>query len=286
VTTPTPVEVRVATPGLAQDARAAAIVWRRELIRMKGDRIRMVAMLMQPVLFLFVLGNGLAGLTAAGTGGVDLKTFMFPGVLATSTLFSAMFAAVSVVWDREFGFLREMMVAPVSRASIMLGKAVGGATVATLQGCIVILLAPTVGVPLSVSLVLFLIAEVLVISFAVTAFGLVIAARIKQMQAVMGVMQMILLPLTMLSGALYPVVNLPGWLAFLVKANPLTYGVHGVRSTVFDHLDAATRQALAPLNPPIGVLGVDVTPGLGLILVLLLGIVLLAGAAFEFSRSE
>lgn len=280
------VEVRVAEPGLAQDARAALVVWKRELIRMWGDRTRMVAMLVQPVLFLFVLGAGLATLTTAGTGGVDFRTFLFPGVLATSTLFTAMFAAVSVVWDREFGFLREMMVAPVSRSAIIVGKALGGATVATLQGCIIILLGPLVGVPLSVPLVLALIGEVFIISFTITSFGLVIAARVTQMQAVMGIMQMIMLPLTFLSGALYPIANLPTWLSFLVTVNPLTYGVHAVRDTVFSHLDPTTAAALAPLNPPIEVLGLTVGPTGSLLYVLAIGLVLLGVAALEFRRTE
>ena len=283
--TATTVPVRVAQPGLSHDFRAAAIVWRRELIRFWKDRTRIVALLIQPILFLFVLGNGLSSLTAGSTVGVDLKTFMFPGVLATSTLFTAMFAAISVVWDREFGFLREMMVAPVSRSSIMIGKALGGTTVATLQGLLVIALAPLVHVSLSVPLVLELTFEVFLISFAITAFGLVIAARIKQMQAVMGIMQMIMLPLTMLSGGLYPLRELPTWLSVLVHLNPLTYGVHAVRTTVFDHL-ALPPEAVAALNPPLTIGGWTVPIAAQLLLITVIGVVLLTVAAVEFSRSE
>jgi ABC-2 type transport system permease protein len=287
VTTSTPtVAVRVAEPGLAQNLRAVSVVLRRELIRFATDRTRMIAMLVQPLLFLFVLGNGLSSVTAASTNGVPYKTFMFPGILATSTLFTAMFASVSVVWDREFGFLREMMVAPVSRTAIIVGKAIGGATVATAQGCIIIALGPLVGVPLSVSLVLTLVVEVFIISFAITAFGLVIAARMQSMQAVMGVMQMIMLPMMMLSGALYPISNLPPWLTVLVKLNPLTYGVYVVRSAVFRHLPIATRVALAPLNQPIIVFGHAVTPAEGIALVLTMGLILLGVAAAEFRRTE
>jgi ABC-2 type transport system permease protein len=279
------VPVSVAEPGLSHDFRAAAIVWRRELIRFWGDRTRIISLLVQPVLFLFVLGNGLASLTSRSTGGVDLKTFMFPGVLATSTLFTAMFAAISVVWDREFGFLREMMVAPVSRSSIMIGKCIGGTTVATMQGLLVIALAPLVHVTLSVTLVLELLFEVFLISFAITAFGLVIAARIKQMQAVMGIMQMIMLPMTMLSGALYPLRNLPSWLAILIHCNPLTYGVHAVRTTVFDHMSMPPA-AVATLNPPLTIGGWVVPMAAQLLLITAIGVALLAVAVSEFSRSE
>ena len=279
------IPVRIAQPGLSHDARAVAIVWRRELIRFWKDRTRIISLLVQPVLFLFVLGNGLASLTARSTGGVDIKTFMFPGVLATSTLFTAMFAAISVVWDREFGFLREMMVAPVSRSSIMIGKCLGGTTVATLQGLLVIALAPLVHVTLSVTLVLELILEIFLISFAITAFGLVIAARIKQMQAVMGIMQMIMLPMTMLSGGLYPLRALPGWLSVLIHCNPLTYGVHAVRTTVFNHLTVSSA-ALDALNPPLSIGGWVVPMAAQLLLLLVIGVVLLAVAVSEFSRSE
>jgi ABC-2 type transport system permease protein len=279
------VPVRVAEPGIGHDFRAAAIVWRRELIRFRTDRTRIIALLIQPVLFLFVLGNGLASLTAGSTFGIELKTFMFPGVLATSTLFTAMFAAISVVWDREFGFLREMMVAPVSRSSIMVGKCIGGTTVATLQGCLVIALAPLVHVPLSVPLVAELIGEVFLISFAITALGLVIAARIKQMQAVMGIMQMIMLPMMMLSGALYPLGDLPKWLSVLVHLNPLTYGVHAVRTTVFNHINASP-EAMAALNPPLSIGGWVVPMAAQLGLILVIGLVLLTVASSEFSRSE
>ena len=197
--------VRVAPPGLRSDLRAVRVVWQRELIRFGQDRIRIVAALVQPVLFLFVLGTGLQSLTSASTGGTSLRTFMFPGVLATSVLFTAMFSAISIVWDREFGFLREMLVAPVRRGSILVGKCLGGATVATLQGLLVLVLAPLVDVPYDAVMLLELIVVMFLLAFALTAFGLVIAARISNIQTVMGVMQVLLFPLAFLSGSLYPI---------------------------------------------------------------------------------
>ncbi len=181
---------------------------------------------MQPILFLFVLGTGLSSLTEGATGGSSLRTFMFPGVLAISVLFTAMFSAVSIVWDREFGFLREMLVAPVRRSSIMLGKCLGGATVATFQGLIVLALAPLVHVPYNPVMLVALVGEMLLLGFSLTAFGLVIAARVRQIQSMMGLMQMVIMPMMFLSGALYPLINLPPWLNLLVKINPITYAVH------------------------------------------------------------
>ena len=115
---------------VAHQARAAWVVTRRELLRFRQDRARMLTMLLQPLLFVFVMGTGLGSIVDTG-GGLDFRTFLFPGVLATSVLFTAAFAGISLVWDREFGFLREMMVAPISRASIIWGKCLGGAVVAT-----------------------------------------------------------------------------------------------------------------------------------------------------------
>ena len=125
--------VRLVASGPRHSLRAVKVVWRREMIRLSRDRGRLIAGLAQPLLLLFVLGGGLSGLVSAGTGGVAFTTFLFPGVVATSTLFTAIFAGVSIVWDREFGFLREMLVAPVPRTAILLGKCLGGATVATAQ---------------------------------------------------------------------------------------------------------------------------------------------------------
>lgn len=277
--------VRVAEPGFRQDLRAVKVVLQRELIRFWQDKTRIVSAMIQPILFLFVLGTGLSSLTSRSTGGIDLRTFMFPGVLATSTLFTAMFSSISIVWDREFGFLREMLVAPVRRSSIMIGKTLGGATVATLQACLVLILAPLVNVPLSVSLVVTVIPEVFLLAIMLTAFGLVIAARIQQMQTVMGIMQMLLLPLSFLSGALYPVNNLPAWLAILVRLNPITYAVSAVRTTVFNHLDASPA-AQAVLNPGIRWNGWLVPVWLELMIVAVLALVFLFIAVKQFEQAE
>src|SRR6516165_1434732 len=141
------IQVAVPPHSIFSELRAMRIVWRRDLIRFFNDRIRMMATLVQPLLFLFVLGTGLQQLSAASTHGVDLKTFIYPGVLCIAVMFTAMFSAASIVWDREFGFLREMMVAPIRRSSIVIGKCLGGATVASFQGVIVMAVAGLVHVP-------------------------------------------------------------------------------------------------------------------------------------------
>src|SRR5580700_7427077 len=223
---PSPV-VRVHVPkrSFASEVRAIKIVWRRELIRFVNDPLRIATSLVQPLLFLFVLGSGLQTLSRSGTHGVSLRTFIYPGILAITVMFVAMFSAASIVWDREFGFLREMMVAPVRRSSIVIGKCLGGATVAGFQGVIVLALAGVVNVPYNIPMLLGLFGLMLLLAFTITAFGVMIAIRIKQMQSFMGVMQMIVTPMFFISGALFPAAGLPGWLTVLNRLDPLAYAV-------------------------------------------------------------
>jgi ABC-2 type transport system permease protein len=280
-----PVQVFVPKHSIASELRAIRIVWRRDLIRFVNDRVRIAATFVQPLLFLFVLGSGLQQLSRAGTHGVNLKTFIYPGVLCLTVMFTAMFSAASIVWDREFGFLREMMVAPVRRSSIVIGKCFGGATVACSQGIIMILLAPLVHVPLSVTLILGIFGLQLLLAFTITAFGVMIAVRIKQMQTFFGVMQMIVLPLFFISGALFPASGLPGWLAVLNRIDPLTYAVDPMRRLVFDHLSVspAARQAL---DPGVTWWGWHVPSLLEAGVIVALGLLMLSVAIWEFSATE
>jgi ABC-2 type transport system permease protein len=280
--------IRVAVPerSLRHDLRAASIVWRRELIRFRSDRLRAVTALVQPVLFLFVLGTGLSRLASRGMpAGVDFQTFIYPGVLAMSVLFTAIFSAASVVWDREFGFLREMLVAPVRRWAIVLGKCLGGATVATFQGVIFLALAGLAHVPYDPVLLLALVGELLLLSFTLTAFGVMMAARIKQIQAFMALTQMFVIPLFFLSGALYPLSGLPGWLTVLTRVDPLTYIVDPMRQEVFSHLSISPA-ALHALSPGITWAGWLVPLGLSLAIVAAMGLALLAIAIAEFRKTE
>src|SRR5919198_1141805 len=276
--------VRVPERSVANDLRAIKIVWQRELIRFWSDRPRLIGTLIQPMLYLFVLGTGL-GSMIPHSGGLDFRTFIFPGVVMMAVLFTCFFSAGSLVWDREFGFMREMLVAPVSRASIVVGKCLGGATVASFQGVILLALAGAVHVPYDPLLILGIFGLMLLLAFSITAFGVMVAARIKQMQAFMGVMQMIVMPMFFLAGALFPVANLPGWLAVLNRIDPLTYAVDPMRRLVFSHLDisSAARDALAP---GITWFGWHVPVMLEVFVVLALGLLMLAIAIWEFRSDE
>lgn len=277
--------VRVPAPSLAHEARATLVVWSREMIRFQRDPSRVIASLVQPLLFLFVLGGGLGALVQSSTGGVDFKTFLFPGVLSMSVLFTAAFAGISMVWDREFGFLREMLVAPVSTTSILLGKCLGGASVATIQAVVVLALAGLVGVPYDPLMMLELVVLLFLMSFMITALGLVLASRVKQVQSAMPLVQMIITPLMFLSGALFPLSNLPPWLTVVTHINPMTYAVEPVRAVVFAHL-TIPAPARAILDPGIHWGNWEVPTSLQVALVAVASLVLLGLSVKLFNRTE
>lgn len=279
-----PEVVRVYVPerSIRHDMRAVKIVWKRELIRYSRDRLRIVTSVVQPILFLLVLGTGLTQVVSGSQMGVDFRTFIFPGVVAMTVMFTAVFSAASIVWDREFGFLREMLVAPVSRAAIVLGKCLGGATVATLQGLIVLSLAGLVGVPYAPLLLLVLVAELLLLAFTLTAFGVMAAARIDNMQSFMAVTQMLVLPLFFLSGALFPLSGLPAWLHTLTLVNPLTYAVDPMRAAVLGHLDLSAVANNTGVT--WGSWQVPIPLELGIVTVM--GLAMLGVAIAQFRRAE
>jgi ABC-2 type transport system permease protein len=249
--TPLPAIAGVAVTGgtFTDDLRAAKMVWKRELIRYSRNRVRIVTSLAQPVLFLFVLGSGLGPIIKNGSGPhVDFKEFLYPGVIAMTILFTAIFSAVSIVWDREFGFLREMMVAPIRRGALVTGKTLGGATVATMQGVVMLLLGPLVHVPYRPVLILEMLGLMLLCAAMITSIGVLAASRIQQVESFQVVMQLFVLPMFFLAGAVFPLTNLPTWLAVLTKIDPLAYIVDPMRRAVFNsvHLSTAARAAYSP----------------------------------------
>jgi ABC-2 type transport system permease protein len=276
--------VRVASGTFADDWRAVKVVWKRELIRFSRNKPRIVTSLAQPVLFLFVLGTGLSHLIPGATG-FDFRTFMFPGVISMTILFTAIFSAVSIVWDREFGFLREMLVAPSRRWAIMVGKAAGGATVATMQGVIILALAGVVHVPYSPVLMLTLLGEMAIVAFMLTAFGLALASRIKQVESFQVVMQLFVLPMFFLAGAIFPLTGLPLWLATLTKIDPLAYAVDPMRRAVFAHIPIPPEVA-ARLNGGVTWDGWRLPSTLALAVVGVVGLMLLGIAIVRFSKKE
>jgi ABC-2 type transport system permease protein len=279
------IAARVPERSWRSEARAVKVIWHRELIRFLGDRAQIMMALVQPLLFLFVLGSGLESLSAATTGGVDLKTFIFPGVLAMAVLFTAIFRAASLVWDRELGFLREMMIAPVSRSSIIVGKCLGGATIAASQGIVVLALAGLVDVPYDPVLILGALGLMLLLALTVTAFGILVAVWIKQAQTFTSVMQMFVMPMFFVSGAFYPLSGLPTWLGVLNRLDPLTYAVDPMRHVVFNHLDIS-ETARRTLDPGVSWWGWHLPPLFEAGMVLALGVAMMGAAIWHFNRTE
>jgi ABC-2 type transport system permease protein len=279
------VAARVPERSWRSELRAVKIICRRELIRFLGNRAQIMTALIQPLLFLFVLGSGLESLSAASTDGVDLTTVIFPGVLCMVVLFTALFRAASLVWDRELGFLWELLVAPVSRSSIILGKCLGGAIIASSQGLLVLALAGLVDVPYDPVLILGVFGLLLLPAFTVTAFGVLVAVTIKQAQTFTSVMQLALMPMFFVSGALYPVSGLPAWLAVLNRIDPLTYAVDPMRRLVFAHLDISAS-ARRTLDPGVTWWGWHLPSAFEAALVVLMGVAMLGVAIRVFARTE
>lgn len=214
--------------------RAAYIIWYRDLLRFWRDKARFIGSFITPFLFLVVFGTGIgSALTGSfGDGSLNYKQFIYPGIIGMVVLMNSTMSGMSIVWDREFGFLKEVLVAPISRTAVAVGKAFGGATIATLLGLVMLVFIPFVGVSPSATGVLVLIAVMLVFALSVTSMGILIASRIKSMEAFQLVMQLMLFPLLFLSPAMFPSGTLPTWLGVVVKFNPVSYGIDAMRQAM------------------------------------------------------
>jgi len=206
------------------------IMWLRELKRFWRSKARVIGSLAQPVLFLVALGFGLGPIFQQAGGGNYIE-FLAPGIIGMSILFSAMFMGIQVIWDREFGFLKETLVAPVSRYRIMLGRTLGGATVASIQGLLVLAISMLIGF-MPKSLVMIPVAVVFMFMIAVlfTALGTAIASKLEDMQGFQLIINFVIMPLFFLSGALFPVDNLPNAFKVIIQIDPLSYGIDGLRA--------------------------------------------------------
>lgn len=233
--------------------RAMTTIWLRDLLRFVRDRSRLASSLGQPLLFLLLFGGGFsAAISDLGAGELNYTQFLFPGILAMTVLFTAVFSAVSVVWDREFGFLKEVMVAPVSRYGVAAGKVAGGATVALLQGLIILALAPILGISFSLVQVVLITGILLLLAIMMTSFGLLLAARQQTMEGFHMVMNFVLLPMFFLSGAFFPLQGVPLWMTLLASVDPVTYGVDPLRQIVLQgSISEAALQTIALY--PVGV---------------------------------
>ncbi|MBU1186983.1 MAG: ABC transporter permease [Acidobacteria bacterium] len=219
------------------DRAAITVLWLREMKRFVRAKSRIIGALAMPLFFLGFLGMGFRRMAIPGMGdGVGYLQFLVPGILGMSLLFSSTFGGLSVLWDREFGFLKEIMVAPVSRVSIVLGRIAGGVTTSMIQVLLLFGISFLMGFRLR-SLPMLLLALVFMILISVTflGLGLVFASMMKDMQGFSIVMNFVIFPLFFLSGALYPLDNFPAWLRALSYLDPLTYGIDGIRAALIGY---------------------------------------------------
>lgn len=203
----------------------------RELLRFSRERSSLYASLARPVLWLIVLGSGMHNAFRTQTG-VPYAAYLLPGIVAMTVLFGGLFAGVSTVWDREFGFLKEVLIAPVSRLSIVLGKVLAGTLTTALQALMTVLFAPIVGVSLHWNALLPTLGIVLLTSASVVGLALCIAARLKTFEGFSNLANLVALPLFFLSGSMYPIDDAPPWLAPLIRLNPITYAVDALRQVL------------------------------------------------------
>ena len=211
-------------------------LWRREVLRYWREKSRIVSSLIMPLLWLLVFGSGLRGVQISG--GLTYQTYIFPGILGMTLLFTSVFSGVSVIWDREFGFLKEIMVAPVSRPSIVIGKALGSGTSALIQGTILLPLSFLVGVHLSPLSFVILLPTMVLISIGLVSVGLLMASLMTSMEGFNFIMSLVIMPMFFTSGALFPLTSAPAWLRDFSYINPLTYGVDVLRWAAFSGADS------------------------------------------------
>jgi ABC-2 type transport system permease protein len=213
----------------------AGTLWWREIVRFVRQRSRLTGALLQPLVFWALLGAGLkASFRPSGMPrGMNYMEYFYPGVIVLVLLFTAIFSTISTVEDRKEGFLQGVLVAPVSRSTVVLGQALGGTTLALMQGLVFLVLAPFAGIHLTLAAVAASAAMMTVIAFALTSIGLVIAWRIESTQGFHAIMNLILIPIWLLSGAFFPQTGVPGWLYWPMRLNPLTYGMTALRRALY-----------------------------------------------------
>jgi ABC-2 type transport system permease protein len=195
-------------------------------------------------MFLVIFGAGLGSTLTKGNFGVDYIKFMYPGIIAMNVMGIAFFSTVSTVWDREFGFLKEILVAPISRTSIVVGKILGAVTVASTQALLLLALAPFLGIHLNILIIIKLFLFMMLLAFAISGLGLLIASLMKTTESFGIIMQVLIFPMFFLSGAFFPLTNVPLWMTILSRFNPLTYGVDGMRHIILSGIPTELAQKL------------------------------------------
>lgn len=216
-------------------------LWLREVKRYLREKTRLISSFFQPLLWLVIFGSGIRFSTTT-LGTIDYQKFIFPGVVGQTLLFTSMFMGISVIWDREFGFLKEILVAPISRVSVFVGKMLGGSTDAVIQGSFVFILSFLVGIRIDIAQFLLSLLIMMLITFGLVSVGLTLASLMESLESFGVIQTFVNLPLLFLSGALFPLDHVPNWLRWVSLIDPLTYGVDALRTSIL-------KENWAPLLP-------------------------------------
>jgi ABC-2 type transport system permease protein len=208
-------------------------IWLREFKVFLREKSRLVASTFTPILWLFVIGSGIGSATSiSGAPGVEYQQFIFPGIVIMSIIFSSVFYGSYIIWDRKFDFLKSVMVAPVSRGTVFVGKTLGGMTNSLVQATILLAIGAAIGIPFTPLSVMQAVAVILLLSFGLTSLGLALGSYMYSLEGFQMIVSFVVFPLFFLSGALFPLDNLPSWLYVLTAADPATYGVSALRGTM------------------------------------------------------
>ena len=233
-TIPQPIPENKFTPLFFLDPEGIAMIWQRDMVRLWRQRSRLLGAVARALVWLFALGFGLRG-SLGSISGFSYEQFVFPGVIAMTVIFSGLQSAISIVYDREFGFLKEVQVAPTPRSTLVIGKCLGGASSSTVQALIILFFAPFASVTLTPLNVLATIAATFVTALAIAGLGIVIAMWITDFENFGTIQNFITLPLYMFSGAIFPTRQVPPWLHVILLFNPLTYGVNAIRGVLLGY---------------------------------------------------
>jgi ABC-2 type transport system permease protein len=251
--------------------RPIYVICLREFKKFFREKSRLLGTLARPVLWLFVVGNGMSALIRPQAGFSYLQ-FIFPGMIGMTILFASIFSSISIVWDREFGFMKEMLVAPISRLSIIIGKAISGTAISVAQAVIILILIPFLGIRLTPAQFAEVVAVSMLVSFCITSIGILIAARLTSFDGFNIIMNFLVMPMFFLSGAMYPVSSMPHALRQLTHINPLTYGIDAFKHVLL-------RNATPPLGPEFP-LPIDLSVVIGI------SAIMLTLAALSFRRKD
>ena len=238
--------------GRASFLQVVRVIWLREVLIYVRDRPRMISAFVMPIMMLVMFGEGLGNSIATLPGGIGYRQFIFPGMVAMIVLMNSVFSGVSIVTDRQFGFLREILVAPVSRTAICFGKITGGATIALVNGMVMFVIAPFLGIELTFEIVVKLIGLIALVSFMLTGLGVALGSRLRSVESFQMLSQVVIMPAMFLSGIFFPINNVPLWMDIIVKLNPVTYAVAPIREI------ALSEQLKAlPADAPFQITHVD-----------------------------